>query len=190
MKIDTVTITAEQFDAFVRLPENVERLFEYIGGEIVEVPSNPFASYISARILRRIANFVEDNDLGYTTGEAGGYVVYGECYAPDVAYISKVKQPELAHEGYNPNPPDLAVEVDYPPSYQSARNLMNKVANYLAAGTVVWVVHPDTQSVDVFEPGKPAKTLTTDGVLDGGAVLPGFQLAVKEIFPPTPKTED
>ncbi|MCB9437834.1 MAG: Uma2 family endonuclease [Anaerolineales bacterium] len=189
MKIDTMTITAEQFDAFVRLPENVERLFEYIGGEIVEVLSNPFASKVSQMIAGELYIFLKGKDLGLLTGEAGGYVVYGERYAPDVAYISKVKQPELAHEGYNPNPPDLAVEVDYPPSYQSARNLMNKVANYLAAGTVVWVVYPDTQSVDVFEPSKPAKTLTTDGVLDGGAVLPGFQLAVKEIFPPTPKTE-
>jgi Uma2 family endonuclease len=177
------TMTVEEFDEWVNLPENFERLFEYIGGEIAEVPSNPHASYIGGRIFRPVANFVEDHDLGFVTGEAGGYMVSGERYAPDVAYISKEKQSELAHEGYNPLPPDLAVEVDFPSTYQSQEKLRVKVANYLAAGTLVWIVRPETKIVEVYAPGQPMKKVGVDGILDGGDVLPGFTLAVRDIFP-------
>lgn len=38
-------------EAFVVRPENSEKRFEYIGGEIVEVPSNPFVSEIAGMIL-------------------------------------------------------------------------------------------------------------------------------------------
>ena len=54
--------------------------------------------------------------------------------------------------------------------------------NYLLAGTLLWYVYPDEQRIKVYEPGQPAKTLGIDDVLDGGKVLPGFNLAVKDIF--------
>lgn len=174
--------TVEEFDAFVEQPANADKLFEFIGGEIVEVPSNPFSSYIAMRILRRLANFVEENKLGFVTGEAGGYMVSGERYAPDVAYLSRDRQPTLARQGYNPHPPDLAVEVDFPSTYKSQKELLTKVVNYLAAGTVVWLVLPEVQEVEVYAPGKPKRLLTIDGVLDGGDVLSGFTLDVKDIF--------
>lgn len=179
----TTKIPVESFDAFVQLPENAEKLFEYIDGEIIELPSNPYASYISGRIFRRIANFVEDNNLGYTTGEAGGYMVSGERYAPDVAFISRIKQPRLVSVGYNPNPPDLAVEVDIPSTYVTRSNLFTKTVNYMAAGTVVWIVRPERKEVEVYVPGEAKRTLGVDDVLDGGEILPGFQLPVKDIFP-------
>ncbi len=175
--------TVEAFDQFVLLPENADRLFEYINGEIVEVPSNPCASYISGRFLRHIGAFADEHKLGYTTGEAGGYMVSGERYAPDVAFIAKAKQPQLAREGYNPNPPDLVVEFDFPSTYESQVNLRTKVINYLAAGTVVWLALPDERVVEVYTPGQPVQRFGVNGVLDGGSVLPGFKLAVKDIFP-------
>lgn len=175
-------MTAEAFDAFTELPENADKLFEFIGGEVVEVPSNPYASKISIDFTVPIAVFVKQHDLGYVTGEAGGYQVFGERYAPDVAFISKAKQPELAQRGYNPNPPDLAIEVDFPSTYETQRDLRIKTGNYLAAGTVVWIVYPESKTVEVYAPGQKVQIIGSDGVLDGGDVLPGFTLALKEIF--------
>jgi Uma2 family endonuclease len=178
-------MTVEDFEAFVDLPENADRNFEFIGGEIVEVPSNPYSSHIAARIVRYLAAFVDDNNLGHVTTEAGGYKVYGERYAPDVAYISNKRQPELPRHGYNPNAPDLAVEVVSPSDKQEP--LLTKVTNYLAAGTVVWVIYPDEKKVSVLLPGQPPKTLTIEDTLDGGDLLPGFSLPVKNIFPAKPE---
>ena len=175
-------MTVEAFDAFTELPENADKLFEFIGGDVVEVPSNPYASKISINLTVPIALFVKEHDLGHVTGEAGGYMVFGERYAPDVGFISKIKQPELARQGYNPNPPDLAVEIDFPSTYESQRNLRIKTANYLAVGTTVWIVYPESKMVEVYVPGKRVEIIDSDGKLDGGEVLPGFTLALKDVF--------
>ncbi len=174
--------TVEEFDQFVNLPENADKLFEFIGGESVEVPSNPYVSEIAALIIFFIQLHLREQGIkGHVTGEAGGYMVSGERYAPDVAFISRAKQPELARQGYNPNPPDLAVEVLSPTD--TDRHLRIKITNYLLAGTVVWVVHPDNREVEVYVPGQPVKIVDVNGTLDGGEVLPDFSLMVKEIFP-------
>lgn len=173
-------MTAAEFEQFVTLPENQHKLFEFIGQEPVEVPSNPYVSHIAVRFIRWLAPFVDDNDLGYVTTEAGGYWVSGERYAPDVAYISKARQAVLAKEGYNPNPPELAIEVVSP--NDDLHRLRIKIINYLAAGTWVWAVFPEAKRVEVYVPGQPVKILTHEDTLDGGTVLPGFTLALSDIF--------
>lgn len=173
--------TVEEFDAFVSLPENHERLFEYIGGEIVEVVSNPYSSKIAMLVGGYIQIYLVQNDIGHLTGADGGYMVSGERYIPDVGFIRYAKQPELSYvEGYVPNPPDLAVEVLSPGNADD--EMAVKIANYLAAGTVVWMFKPPQQQVVVFQPGKPAQTLDINSVLDGGTTLPGFKLALKDVF--------
>lgn len=180
MAINAGRMTVEEFDQWVELPENADRLFEYVGGEVVEVPSNAYSSRLSARIIRYLDAYADEHNLGLVTGEAGGYMVAGERYAPAAAFISKQKQTELADTGYNPLPPDLAVEVQSPSDDPYV--LRMKIVNYLAAGTTVWVVDRDNQRVEVYVPGQKPYIVEHDGVLDGGATLPGFTLAVADIF--------
>lgn len=182
MVVQEKLLTVQEFDEFVMRPENADRLFEYIGGKIVEVVSNPYSSKIASRINGYIFVYLSKHDIGHLTGADGGYMVSGERYIPDVAFISYARQPELSTvEGYVPNAPDLAVEVLS--RGNTDEELTIKVANYLAAGTVVWMVKPVEKRVVVFAPGSPARTLGINDTLDGGAVLPGFTLAVKAIFP-------
>jgi Uma2 family endonuclease len=181
MAVQAKRYTVEEFDRFVELPENADKLFEYIGGEIIEVPSNPYTSQIASLISAELVFFLKGKDLGHVTGEAGGYMVSGERYAPDVAFISRARQPKLAERGYNPNPPDLAVEV-WSPSNDPA-DMRIKITNYLAAGTTVWLVDPERSVVEIHAPGQRAQKAGLDDTLDGGDMLPGFTLAVKDIFP-------
>ena len=54
---------------------------------------------------------------------------------------------------------------------------------YQEAGVpLVWVVDPDSQTVTVNALGQPPRTLGIGDALDGGEVLPGFRVAVAEIF--------
>lgn len=181
MSITMQRYTVEEFEAFVDLLENEDKLFEFIGGEIIEVPSNPYSSFIGSIILTALMNFVMKFKLGFVTGEAAGYKVGSERYAPDVAFISNIKQQKLARSGYNSNPPDLAVEV-VSPTDRTAK-LTIKISNYLAAGTVVWVVYPDTKEVQVHAPSQSVQVLTLGDKLTGGKVLPNFEMAVDDIFP-------
>ncbi len=82
-------------------------------------------------------------------------------------------------EGYNPEAPDLAVEV----ISDTMPKILRKVGNYLAAGTTVWVVYPESQTVEIFATGQPVKVLGINDTLEDGRLFPGFQLPVKEIFP-------
>jgi Uma2 family endonuclease len=173
-------LTVEEFEELARLPENADKRLEFIGGEIVEVVTNNYASEIAATILAEIKIFAKRNNLGRVTGADGGYMVVGERYMPDVAFIARERQPEPSHATWNPKAPNLAVEVVSPSD--TPRDITDKVVNYLAAGTVVWVIYPDKQQAKVFEPGQPTRTLTIDDILDGGNVLPGFKLALSEIF--------
>lgn len=185
MVMEKKRLTVEEFDEFVNLPENDDKLFEYIGGEVYEVPSNPYSSEIAMRILVFIGMYLMQNDRGHLTGEQGGYWVSGERYAPDVAFISYKRQPDLAKTGYNPKPPEFAIEVFSPTD--SEKRLSTKIGHYLAVGTLVWVVYPEDQEVVVFAPGQPPQTLGINDTLDGGSILPGFRLAVRDIFPKAPE---
>jgi Uma2 family endonuclease len=181
MAIQKTNTTVEAFEQFVNLPENADRRFELIDGEIIEVPSNAYSSEISSTINRHLGNFVYERKLGHVTGEQGGYMVAGQRIAPDVAYISKERQAKLAREGYNPNPPNLAVEVMSPTD--DPELLEKKLAKYAKADVPVWVVWPDTRRVKVHMPGEMPYELGIGDVLDGGAILPGFKLAIADIFP-------
>jgi Uma2 family endonuclease len=178
--VQTQHTTLEDFMQFIFLPENADRLFEYIEGEIVEVVTNNYCSQVAARILSRIFIYSDSKGLGYVTGADGGYQVGTHRYLPDVGFISKKRQPKPSHDTFNPLAPDLAVEVLSPTD--KPRKVLTKLANYKVAGTVVWLVDPEKQEVDVLIPGQPEKTLHLDDTLDGGDVLPGFLLAVKDIF--------
>lgn len=175
-------ITLEEFEAFTQLPENADRLFEFIAGETIEVPSNPYVSKLAMLIGAFLLTFVRKHDLGHVTGEAGGYKVSGERYAPDVAFISYEKQPELAKAGYNPNPPDLAVEIISAGDAPEQKRLRVKLTNYLADGTVVWIVDPETKTVEVHQSSKPVQVYLLKDTVDGAPVLPNFTLKVADIF--------
>jgi Uma2 family endonuclease len=179
--------TAEAFDAWAERPENADKILELIAGEVVEVPSNPYASSISARISGYLFLYLMNHPIAHLTGEAGGFMVFGDRYAPDVAVVLKSRQAELAQQGYNPVAPDLAVEVDFPSTLESQHDLRRKIGSYLAAGTLLWIVDPQARVVEVYAPGEPTRTVDSTGTLDtlrGVEVLPGFRLAVKDIFPP------
>jgi Uma2 family endonuclease len=124
--------------------------------------------------------FVDENGLGFITSSDGGYRFGKDRYIPDAAFVSKDRQAEASDEAYAAIPPDLVVEV-LSPSNDPAQMRM-KVNNYLSVGTIVWLVDPDKQRVEVYIPGEFVQVFEMDDTLDGGKVLPGFQLPVKDIF--------
>jgi Uma2 family endonuclease len=174
--------TLEEFEQMLKLPENADKRLEYVGGEVVELVSNNYSSKIGLRIGARILDFVESRNLGHVTGTDGGYIVANERYIPDVAFVSITRQPETNYETYNKNAPDLAVEVLSPTDRMDVMRL--KLANYLAAKTVVWIIDPIAKTVEVYTPNEKSIRLGINDTLEGGLVLPGFQLPLKDLFRP------
>src|SRR5579871_141025 len=173
-------MSIEEFERVALLPENADRRLEYIGGELVEVLLPFSTAVISTSIAAAIAKYVHEDHLGYVTGAQGGYKVSGERYLPNIAFSSKARHPKFPSETWVSFAPDLVVEMDSPSRRVS--EIADKIANYLLAGTLVWYVCPDQAQVKVYQPGQAVKTLWIDDVLDGGDMLPGFKLTLKDIF--------
>lgn len=182
MAINQQAITTKEFETFINLPENADKLFELIGGEIIDVPSNPYASYIASKILGYLFMYLLTNNIGWTTTEAGGYVVAGEQYAPDVAFVTYAKQKRPVKQGYNPNPPNLAVEVVSSESRAENEKLTIKLGNYLSVDTLVWIVRPEKGYIEVHQTGQKVETYRRGEVIRCGNLLPDFELVVDSIL--------
>jgi Uma2 family endonuclease len=77
--------------------------------------------------------------------------------------------------------PDLVVEVVSP--FDCVEEARAKLLEYFRAGVLlVWHVLPTLQLVDVYEAPKRVTILTRDDELDGGQVIPGFRLPLRELF--------
>lgn len=183
MVLEAQFMTVEEFEAFVDLPANVDKTFEFIGGEIVEVPSNAYSSKFASEISFLIKLYLRQQKIdAHVTGEAGGYQIGGERYAPDVAYMTKTKQAELDKSGYNSVAPDLAVEVVSASSKHELDKLRIKITNYHAVGTTVWVVKPEDKQIEVHPLGGAVHIYRENEILDGGDVLPDFKLSLSDLF--------
>jgi Uma2 family endonuclease len=175
--------TAEEFYQIAELPENAERRLELEDGIIVEMPpSSPLNTVIAGLIITALNNHVVKPKLGYVTVPDGGFALSsGRVRQPDVAFISKKRQPTMPkHFGIAP---DLAVEI-----VSTHEDVLKKVSEYIEAGTqLVWVVYPQERTVHIFRgataPEPRWQTLGIDDTLNGETVLPGFILPVRDIFP-------
>lgn len=151
-------------------------------------PASFRPSNIAVRFAARLVIFADDHGLGEVTGADGGYVLGRDpdtVLAPDGAFVRAERLPSAAEqEHFAPVVPDLVVEVVSPSD--SMTKVDDKVTRYLAAGVwLVWVFHPRWRTVTVRRPNQPARVLGETDELDGEDVLPGFRLAVSEIFRPT-----
>jgi Uma2 family endonuclease len=101
---------------------------------------------------------------------------------PDTSFVRAERLPEGDYpEGFLEHPPDIAVEVVSPSDRMADVNA--KVDEYIRSGTaLVWVVEPRRRTVTVYRPDLSVQLLVEDDVLDGGDVLPGFNLPVSSIF--------
>lgn len=180
--------TADEFWEYAEQPENLDRRLELAEGVIVDVsPSKPLNTVIAVKVASAFGSFVYANNLGWVTGADGGFELGPKkVRLPDTAFISFARAPKLPKRFKVA--PEIAVEVVSPDE-----DIFKKSREYLLAGTImVWAVYAEDQEVHVFtldvEGAIRTKTFGLNDTLDGGSVLPGFTLPVRDIFPSTLNT--
>ncbi len=174
-------ITAAQFDAFLAQPENLNRRFELIFGEIIEKMPTQLHAYIIQMLSGFLFVFLRQNPLGYALIEAR-YRLPGQDndIIPDLSFVPKTRGP-LVSSGPAPYMPDLAVEAQS--EGQSDKFMLDEAQLYLANGTrMVWIIDSTRQIVEVLT-ATDRRLLTANDLLTGGDVLPGFSVPVRELFP-------
>lgn len=172
--------TVEEFEQFLEQPSNSERLLELIDGEIIEKMPTEEHGETTALIAAALIAFVRPNELGRVGVEVRHRMPQDDRNSrlPDVSFISG-RRPRVS-EGSVPQMPDLAVEVKSP--RDSLKDLRARANYYLLNGTkLVWLFDPAKRFVIVLTADEE-QILLEDETLDGGDVLPGFRLGLKDIF--------
>jgi Uma2 family endonuclease len=159
-------------------------LCELIDGTLVEKTVGLLESGLGIFLATLLDAFVRSRNLGIVTGEASTFELMPDLVRiPDVAFTSWDRLPGRCYPT-DPIPaiaPNLAVEV------LSRSNTPGEMAlkrrDYFSAGVeLVWEVAPTSRTIAVFTSPTQMRTLTIADVLGGGTVLPGFAVAVGDVF--------
>ena len=128
---------------------------------------------------------MRDHNLGVVYAAETGFKLASDpdtVRAPDVAFIRRDRVEEVGDiEGFWPGAPDLAVEVISPSDTYA--DVQEKVFDWLEAGTrMVILVMPRKRIVTIYRSMTDMIMLTEHDTLDGGDVVPGWKIPVRELF--------
>ena len=141
-------------------------------------------SIVSLLLAGSLLNYLKRHDLGKLIGADGMMRLFpGLVRIPDVAFISWKRYPKKSRKhGEIPTvAPDLVVEVLS--KGNTPREMARKFDEYFRAGVLqVWYVDPKRRKVRVFTDRNHSIALGEDEHLDGGDILPGFTLSIREWF--------
>jgi Uma2 family endonuclease len=189
--MSTITMPETLVDPFEGLPNDV--VYEVIDGKLKERP--PMGSYpveLASILQNYLGPFVRDAGLGRSIVEILLRLNPNTVYCPDLVFISQEKWP-TSRRSPRKRPwnlvPDLAVEVVS--EHDTAWEVLTKVRVYFEAGTrAVWLVYPTLETIHVYDSWTQIHVLTKEDVLEGGDVVPGFQLPLSLLFAGEPAEEE
>lgn len=174
-------MTAEELE---RLPDNGTH-YELVKGELVEMaPPGGEHGGLAIDIGGPLNAHVKQNKLGRVLVETGYKLARNPdvVRSPDVSFLRRQRIPASGlPRGYIDGSPDLAVEIVSPGD--TAEEIEAKVQDYLTYGTrLVWVVQPKTRTVTAYYSDGRARVLREKDALDGEDVVPGFTLALTDLW--------
>lgn len=170
-------------EAFMALPDDGNQ-YELVNGELVMSNSGAEHGYIAIILSTILYSFVRSHKLGIVLDSSTAFTLKtGNKRSPDVSFIAKERLQGLKKlpKGFWQGSPDLAVEVLSPSN--TVEEIHNKIIEYFENDTkLVWVINPEEEYVLIYHSPKPDRFLTHQDMLDGEEIIPGFQMAVDDLF--------
>lgn len=183
VRLSPVPGTATEKDV-ISIGTREDRLCELVEGTLVEKVMGYGESALAFLLGSFLVNFVRPRKLGIVTGPDGIIrLMPGLVRIPDIAFLSRTRFPggKRPKETIPSLAPDLVVEVIS--KGNTKKEMRRKLREYFEAGVLlVWYVDPKTRTVQVFTAVDHSVTLDENQALDGGTVLPGFQLPLNQLF--------
>jgi Uma2 family endonuclease len=181
----TKRMNAEEFCDWVHRPENANKWFELVRGEVMELPP-PMKLHgaVAVNVVGLLRAYTIERNKGYVTCNDAGVILERDpdtVRGPDVALYEDAESFEELHPKYGEVPPRLAVEVLSP--NDRADRTLRKITDYLRNGVeLVWVVDPETRTVTVYRADNGPQVVQESEELTGADVLPGFRCRVCDFF--------
>ena len=164
------------------LPRGIKR-YELIRGSLIQYPLNEDpVGLTTSHISYALGSYADSHDYGRTAIGCGYWLEHDPdtVRAATITWVAPGRIPK-GTQGYPELAPDLAVEVkSHSSSYPETTS---KAYMWLSYGSQqVWVADPLTATVIVYQLNAADITLGGDDVLDGGELLPGFSIPVRDLF--------
>ncbi len=161
------------------------RLCELVDGVLVEKAMGFTESLLTSVLVQILWNHVQERNLGIVQGPDAMIRLAPAALLriPDIAFFAWARLPggTIAFDAVPQITPDLAVEVLSPSNGPAEMN--RKLREYFDAGTrLVWYLDPAVRTVRVYTAVDRVEVVDESGTLDGGDVLPGFRLAIRDWF--------
>lgn len=160
------------------------RLYELVDGILVEKAMGFEESCLAATLILFLQGFVRPQNLGLVTAPDGMVrLSSGLVRIPDVSFLSWDRIPgrRMPRKPIPDLCPDLAVEILS--TSNTMAEMLRKCREYFAAGTrLVWLIDPVARTVAVYTAPDQAIVLDESQTLNGGDVLPGFALPLRDLF--------
>ena len=158
---------------------------EWVDGEVIIMSPSSFRHVdLAGLLLRILADFVEDHDLGKVVGPEFMIRLGAQrrIRVPDLLFIAKDRF-GLIRKNHLEGAPDLAIEIVSPDS--ESRDRVDKYADYEAGGVrEYWMIDPDEEELSVYalDPeGRFQKLADNAGRIDS-TVIPGFFLRAEWLW--------
>lgn len=182
MPVTEKLYTADDLWQLSHRREFQDRRLELIAGKIIEMPFNGGQhGAVAANLGVIVHDFVNQYQLGYCfAGGTGFQLSRITVLAPDFAFITSGRFPDDLADGYIPFAPDLTVEIVE--SWEANPWADERRAELFGYGTrMIWELDLDSQTAAIFTP-ESSYLIDADGMLDGGEVLPGFSLPLRDVY--------
>ncbi len=181
--------TATEKDV-IAVHDRTNRLCELVDGVLVEKVMGFDESIYTRLLAGALLKYLERHDLGKLVDADGMVRLFpGLVRIADVAFISWKRFPKKTRKrGEIPTvAPDLVVEVLS--KGNTRREMKRKLDEYFRAGVLmVWYVDPKRRTVTVFTDRGHSILLEEDDQLEGGDILPGFTISIKDWFAEAERT--
>jgi Uma2 family endonuclease len=182
MTLQTRITTAENL---ARLPDDAWR-YELVRGELRKAPlAGHDHGRIGGNLAAELGYYIRKHKHGLVFLAETGFLLARDpdtVRASDMAFVAAERAgAATSPQGYWPGAPDLAVEVISPGD--SYAEVDEKTVDWLAAGArMVMVINPRTRRVMVYRAGNLVQVYTETDTLDADDVVPGWTMAVRDIF--------
>jgi Uma2 family endonuclease len=141
---------------------------------------------INFRLTGIFGNWVEENShLGYGFGSSAGFMLPDRSMrSPDVSFVRKHKWEALTldeQEKFAPVCPDFVVELRS--KSDSISQLKHKMTKWIDNGCQLgWLIDPIEKKSYIYRPNiSVEEVIGFDKKLQGGNLLPGFELDLKRL---------
>jgi Uma2 family endonuclease len=175
----------------IRIHDRTDRLYELVDGVLVEKVMGYPESALNLDLVYFLKAFLKEHDLGDLAGADGAMrLMPGLVRIPDLSFISWDRLPgrRRTRDRIAGLSPDLAIEVLSESNTET--EMERKLKDYFLSGVrLVWFVDMEKRTVEVFTAPDESVLLTEEQTLDGGAVLPGFAVLLRDVFANVPPPE-